>query len=206
MFNDNTLEIADGVEDVVLHRPGSDRYDGITGALARRTKEQDKRRENRLIPYHWTTWHLPQAEVNTGDEILDAKANRWIVTKIEYTELTGTVRCVSYRFDATFGLDEYVDLFRKRGEPAKSGTLEYRWFLVRSGIPAKFSETIISDGVESRRIAVRTPVDFRTGDQLRFPDGAYWRIEGVMTPYDNRFWTELKVVNEVGSRQTADGR
>jgi len=195
MLNDNILEIADGVESVVLHRPGSDRYDNVTGALARRTKEQDKRRENRLIPYHWTTWHLPKSEVSTGDEILDSEANRWIVTKIEYTELTGTIRCVSYRYDAAFGLDEYVDLFRKRSEPTKSGTLEHHWFLVRAGIPAKFSETVISgDGVKSRQVAIRTPVDFRIGDRLRFPDGTYWRIESVMTPYDNRHWTELKVV------------
>ena len=199
MFNDTILEIADGVKNVVLHRPGSDRYDEITGALARKTKEQDKRRENRLIPCQWTTWHLPQAAVPPdaacGDEILDVESNRWIVTKIEYRELSGTLRCVSRRYDVTFGLDEYVDLFRKRGEPAKSGELEYRWFLVRAGIPAKFSETNISDGgVESRQVVVRTEADFRTGDRVRFPDGVPWRIENVMTPHDNRYWTELKIV------------
>jgi hypothetical protein len=203
MFNDNILEIADALEHVVLHRPGSDRYDDITGALARKTKEQSKRRENPLVPCQWTTWHLPKSGVDQspvpGDEILDSESNCWVVTEIEYTELSGTLRCVSYRFDATFGLDEYVDLFRKRSEMTPSGVLEYRWFLVRAGIPAKFSETKRSgDGVETRQVAIRTPVDFRAGDQLRFPDGGYWRIENVVTPYDTRRWIELNIVKIEG--------
>ena len=186
---------------MALHRPGSDRYDDIIGALARKTKEQDKRRENPLTPCQWTTWYLPESGVavkpEPGDEILDSESNRWVVTKIEFSELSGSIRCVSRRFDATFGLDEYVDLFLRRNESTPSGTLEYRWFLVHAGIPAKLSETTSSErGTQSRQIAVRTPVDFQVDDRLRFPDGGYGRIEKVVIPQDSRLWTELTVVSQ----------
>ncbi len=198
MFQDNILKIADGTENIVLHRPGSDRYEEIRGVLPRKTKEQDKRRDQSLIPYQWRTWYLPTSDVpeapQPGQEILDSQSFRWIITKIDSSELPGSLRCVARRHDAVFSLDEYVDLFRKRADTTPSGAVEYLWFLVRAGIASKFSETTVSEnGTESREIAFRTPVEVHALDRLRFPDGSYWRIVNVVTPQDDRDWTELKI-------------
>ena len=198
ILKDNILDIADATESVVLHVFGSDRYAEIDKALCRRTLEQDKQWKNDLTPYQWRTWYLPQTDsaalLTPGNEILDKDAKRWIVTKIEQSQIPGTVRCIAFCLDAAFRLDEYVDLFRKNARKTSSGTVEYDWSLVRAGIPAKFSETSQSDNAaENKMIVISLPVDVGAGDRLRLADGAYWHVDKVVTPYDSRHWTELHV-------------
>ena len=198
IFKDNILDIADATESVVLHVFGSDRYVEIDKALCRRTLEQDKQWKNDLTPYQWRTWYLPQTVsveiLVSGSEILDKSAKRWIVTKIEQSQIPGTCRCIAFCLDTAFRLDEYVDLFRKNARKTSSGTIEYDWLLVRGGILAKFSETSKPDNAtESKMVVISLPIDVGVNDRLRLVDGAYWHIDKVVTPYDSRHWTELHV-------------
>ena len=198
IFKDNILDIADATESVVLHVFGSDRYVEIDKALCRRALEQDKQWKNGLTPYQWQTWYLPQTDsaelLVPGSEILDQNAKRWIVAKIEQSQIPGTFRCVAFCLDTVYRLDEYVDLFRKNARKTISGTIEYEWSLVRSGMPAKFSETSKSDNAtENKVVAISLPVDVGVSDRLRLADGAYWHVDKVVTPYDFRHWTELHI-------------
>ncbi len=96
-MNDQILSFADGVQTVILRRPGSDGEWTIPDALLRRFRSRRvSRAEENTVPVKTSHWYLPQQNQNQdqmptprpGDELEDAEGNVWTILEIQQEEST----------------------------------------------------------------------------------------------------------------------
>lgn len=214
MFNNTILEVVDGLEPVVIERFGSYERIEIPNALRRKAKTQEQSRGNTLLPKKWCAWFLPisgdsQIEPRLGDEIVDSAANRWSIMKIEQSPIAGTRRYLGCGFEVNFGLDDFLDIYRKAETKDPDAITRIGWKLFLNGIPAKFSGmNLEADPVSlntshtrqkiknSRNVILRGPLDIEISDRIRTSDGTFHFIGALSFPDRPNGWIELSIVRE----------
>lgn len=208
MLNDYFLNIVDNTENVVLKRFGSDYCCSVESAYRCKATGQDRQNGTSSVPKRWCIWFLPKnlvPSIHLGDEIVDHDANYWTITKIDVSGISGTIRCTCSQLIFEHYLDEFFDLFRQAKTQDISGTFEYGWNLVRTGIRAKMLEiTVKKDTSENevipehpnvRRLqsfVVRAPLKILPSDQLRTANGDFHRILKITFPPGNYGWIEIE--------------
>ena len=209
-FSDEILNIADALERVTLERFGSDTVYATDGALKRKPRLRDETTINRIVPQSWCHWILPQRDIPSmprlGDEIVDADGRRWLVHAVDESSVNRLWKCVSYSFEYSFELDDFVDIFKRESVKSAAGTLEHRWVLRLAGVAIKYAnETVtaaadnisISDanisGKTTRIVVARNCIDLTPSDRMRFPGGIIYGIVRYHLPKHKNEWIEIEL-------------
>lgn len=203
--------IADGREEIRLSRPGSDFQCIVGNALYRPNERRSEAaaQRDRVVPQTRGYWYLPEAMPGTpaelrsdpqpqsGDRIFDAAGNDWFVERVVHSLFARTWRCVVSRYAVPFGLDEYVDYLETVYEKSESGVLHPGYRVLRSGVAAKFSETVVAydraSEVLTRSFYLITPERSAPGREgvVRRGNGTLWRIlQGRLACRDGE-WSEF---------------
>lgn len=198
-MNDDLTSLADGTEQVVLRRPGTDLETVVPQALIRMFRSRRHFRvQETVVPVKSAHWYLSRAvssvEPYEGDEIVDGKGNCWTIVEVNRSELNDTWQCVARMYATRFGLDEFVDHLRGAYTKSSGGSLQRGFRVLKTGIAAKFSPPIqtFSDGrKESIHALTRESIEAELQDVLRRADGTLYTIEKIQAPLFRNGWTEI---------------
>ncbi len=202
-MNDQILSFADGVQTVILRRPGSDGEWTIPDALLRRFRSRRvSRAEENTVPVKTSHWYLPQQNQNQdqmptprpGDELEDAEGNVWTILEVNRSELNHLWQCVARCYAVSFGLDEYADHLRISFTKTPAGTLQKGFQVLKSGVAAKFSAS--TESLQNKPgtfcyALTREKLHVESGDALRCADGTIYEIQSVKSPLYPSGWTEM---------------
>ncbi len=198
MQDDITL-IADGTQQLVLRRPGSDFETKIERALLRPYRHQRPFgvRES-IVPAKYGHWYFSHDSLSErpreGDELDAADGIRWTVVEVNRSDMNATWQCVAKSYDIVFGLDEFVDHLKTGYRKTAAGILEREFRVEKTGIAARFSERTV-ELADCRKVSlfvlVRERIDFERFDAIRQADGTTFEIEKVNHPLFPNDWTEV---------------
>lgn len=202
-MNDDLMHIADGLQSIVLRRPGSDFEREIPKTLVRRFRSRRHFRVSEtVVPMKSAHWYFSQNDLDVepleGDEIEDQTGHRWTILEVNRSDLNGTWQCVARMYAVHFGLDEYVDHLRPAFTKTPAGTLQRGYRVLETGIAAKFSTAEQAvEGVwkESLYALIQEAIDVETDDALRRADGSVYRIKKLQQPLYSSGWTEIELHN-----------
>lgn len=200
-MHDNIMIIADGTQQILLRRPGSDLETEIPCTLKRMFRSRRHYRVDETLvsakSAHWYfSRHASTMSPLEGDEIVEENGEVWTIIEVNRSELNETWQCVARSYTTRFGMDEHVDHLKIKYIKTAAGTLENVVLLSRSGIAAKISEaTLTFDDVrrEILYVLIRENLDIQIGDMLRRPDGKSYEIEKVHKPLYRNAWTEIQL-------------
>ncbi len=196
--NDDLLHF-DGLQEVVLTRPGSDMRRTIAGALMRPIAS---RRRGEAAQHHvvlHARWYLLQEELTEtprlGDVLLDAHDDGWVISEIRNSPMNHCWRCESGHLVLHHGLDEFVDVYRAEQIASDGGFPRPRWLPWKTGLPAKRRVAELRDPGEHEFQGSRITVEFLLAenepilptDRLRMHDGLWLRLKSVR-PKDHERW------------------
>jgi hypothetical protein len=185
--NDDLMHF-DGLEAVVLTRPGSAMRHTLEKALMRPIASV------RAVPaeaYHTVfhaRWYLSQQELTEtprpGDVLTDCRDDAWVISAVRNSPRNRCWRCESRHIVLHHGLDEFVDLFRAEYVASDAGVPQPRWRPWRTGLPAKRSAPVLRDSDADAFPADRVSVEFFLAenepvlptDRLRMHDGLWFRL------------------------------
>ena len=201
-MHDDILSFADGMQEVVLRRPGSDLETTISGALIRRFRSRRHFRvQENVVPIKSVHWYLPrkktEIEPQEGDEIEDADHNRWTVLEVNRSDLNDLWQCVARMYEVRFGLDEHIDHLRTAFTKTSAGTLQHGFHVVKSGVAAKFTEVtqdLRNKNTLSCYALIRETLETEAGDAIRRADGAIYEIRKIKSPIYPSGWTEADLI------------
>lgn len=206
-MNDDLISLADGVQSVVLRRPGSDFVAEIPKALVRRFRSRRHFRvQETVVPTKSAHWYLSRNSMDTapyeGDEIEDRDGNRWTILEVNRSELNETWQCVAQMYAIRFGLDEQADQLRTAYTKSSAGILQRGFRTIKTGIPVRFSAVSVLLG-ETREETLygltRDPIDVENRDMLRRADGTLYEIEKIQMPLYRNGWAEILLKKQPAS-------
>jgi head-tail joining protein len=184
------VEVADGLAQVTLTRPGTSDSTQVAHALRRMVKV----REIKELDGHYrasdVTWHLPTSEMASpprlGDVIIDTDGQRWTVLDARKATAGSRWRCVCRNLAVVHGLDQYVDIEKVTYTKSDGGADVPTWRAWKTGLKAKIQpiETRSAQQHDRRITAARFKIfvaEDLTVDhthRVKGPDGTVYRITG----------------------------
>lgn len=210
MIDDKLIDILDNTRMLKYKRPNSERELRIEKAFMRRSRRIiDYPSETMILPVIWIDWYFSWNNIpdmpQQGDELYEEDGTLWTIHNAVLSEATGIWRCSSYRYDVSFGLDEYVDLISVREvEAGEDEEARKVYENVRVGIPAKFAPATINyatsgkDGpLESFYVLVRERPDLERIAMIQRADGKLYDIKLVREPEVRSGWYEIYVQRDI---------
>jgi len=183
-------EVADGLVQVTLTRPGSSNSTQVAHALRRMVKV----REIKELDGHYrasdVTWHLPVGETTSrprlGDVIIDTDGQRWTVLDVRKATADSRWRCVCRDLAVVHGLDQYVDIEKAAYAKSDGGADVPTWRAWRTGLKAKIqpAESRTKQQHDRRvttarfRVFVAEDLAVDHTHRVKGPDGTVYRITG----------------------------
>ena len=187
---DDLADVADGLAQVTVTRPGSSDSTEVAHALRRMVKV----REIRELDGHYrasdVTWHLPVSEMTSrprlGDVIIDTAGRRWTVLDVREATVGSRWRCVCRDLAMAEGLDQYVDIEKATYTKSDGGADVPTWGTWKTGIKAKIQpvETRTRQQHDRRvttarfKILVAEDLAVDHTHRVKGPDGTVYRITG----------------------------
>lgn len=208
MFNDDLLEFVDKVEPIRLRSLGSASEVEISRAFMRRSRRiLDYPSETMLIPVVWCDWYFSMSEYaempQQGDSILDSEQNFWTIYNAVPSKANGTWRCVTFRYDVRFGLDEYVDFLAEKiiSPENKDEESISEYSILRVGVLAKFSPSTVTynpsdkslSPLESFFALTREIPEMEKIRAIRRADGKIYDLKTLKKPAIPSSWVEIYV-------------
>ena len=183
-------DVADGLAQVTLARPGSSNSPQVAHALRRMAKV----REIKELDGHYrasdVTWHLPISELTSpprlGDVIIDTDAQRWTVLNVRKAAADSRWSCVCRNLAVVHGLDQYVDIEKVTYTKSDGGADVPTWQSWKTGLKAKIqpverrTRQRHDRRVTTARFKVLLAEDLAVNHthRVKGPDGTVYRITG----------------------------
>lgn len=185
---EDLIGVADGLEAVVLLRPGSSWQLAVPHALYRPVKTREAAPADGWYTTSDVSWHLPVNEVadwpRLGDVIRDRRGRRWTILAVRLLAQGTRWRCIGRDLAIVHHLDQAIRIERRETAKGADGEEEAAWRLWRAGILARIQplETEIASIGETVRTHHRYRIyladdlllDHR--HRIRGPDGVGYRV------------------------------
>ncbi len=182
--------VADGLVEVTVTRPGSSDSTQVAHALRRMVKVREIKELDGHFRASDVTWHLPTSEMTSrprlGDAIVDADGGRWTVLDVRKATADSRWRCVCRNLAVVHGLDQYIDVETATYTKSAGGADVPTWRAWRTGLKAKIQPVESKAGQRhDRRITATRYKVFVAEDlalnhthRVRGPDGTVYRVTG----------------------------
>ncbi len=182
--------VADGLVEVTVTRPGSSDSTQVAHALRRMVKVREIKELDGHFRASDVTWHLPTSEMTSrprlGDAIVDADGERWTVLDVRKATADSRWRCVCRNLAVVHGLDQYIDVETATYTKSAGGADVPTWRAWRTGLKVKIQPVESKAGQRhDRRITATRYKVFVAEDlalnhthRVRGPDGTVYRVTG----------------------------
>lgn len=197
----DVLSVNDRSYSVTLKRPGSSLLCTISSAFLltiHKTAALENDISNQIQKMD-AQWRLPVSQTQftpvPGDVLVDSCSRCWTLTGVEHLSQVGQWKCSAINLSVRYGLDTWVDQFRRVWMKDACGAPESTLMCVMSGIIASVSVKSVQlepkfsrqdqasgyDNVQPNRcrtevlIYFSQPLDISCGDMFLTPDGRVFR-------------------------------
>lgn len=183
-------DVADGLAQVTIRRPGSSNSTQVAHALRRMVKI----REIKELDGHYrasdVTWHLPISEMTSrprlGDVIIDTDGQRWTVLNVRKATADSRWSCTCRNLAVVHGLDRYVDIEKVTYTKSDGGADVPTWRAWKTGLKARIQPVETRSGqqhdhrVTTARFKICVAEDLAVDHthRVKGPDGTVYRITG----------------------------
>ena len=183
-------DVADGLGQVTIRRPGSSNSTQVAHALRRMVKVRELRELDGHYRASDVTWHLPISEMTSrprlGDVIIDSDGQRWTVLDVRKETTDSRWRCVCRDLAVVHGLDQYVDIEKVTYTKSDGGADVPAWRAWKTGLKAKIQPVETRTGqqhdrrVTTARFKILVAEDLAVDHthRVKGPDGTVYRITG----------------------------
>ncbi len=193
-------DVVDGLEAVTVVRRGTSSATAVPHAWRHAASSKEAAPSDGQYARSDLRWWLPQAECaaapRLGDEILDARGDRWTVLAVTGPGPLGRWRCDCRNLVIAHRLDQAVSIEQAAYSKGEGGAAVATWTTWRSGVRARIqpAEAHVEDllrmpqAVKKYLIFIADELPLTFAHRIRAPDGTRYRVTG---------WTAAQRIGEL---------
>jgi hypothetical protein len=182
--------VADGLEQVTVHRPGNSQPATVEHALRRALGTRELEASAGRYTASDVVWHLPGGELEQsprlGDVIVDGDGHRWTVLDVRRTSGDPRWRCVGRNLAIVHGLDRFVDVQKATFAKGDAGAETPTWKTWKTGLRAKIQPVEMEVRDEHGRVLAHSRYKVYLAEDLALdhthriqgPDGTVYTVTG----------------------------